>query len=92
MPGNFVHPSLLTRRPATGWRWSNGPGFILSGSLLIGDTPAAVRRIAVAIPRCVSDAADALDPDAAIARCLDFLISNQNAGPLVYSTAVACRK
>jgi uncharacterized protein YgbK (DUF1537 family) len=83
LPGNFgIKPQIGDRQRLAG---SNGPGFILSGSC----SSATRRQIAVYRQRHPSmrlDAADALDSGSAIARCLDFLVNHQNAGPMVYST------
>jgi uncharacterized protein YgbK (DUF1537 family) len=83
-------PANFGIRPATGDRQRfagiGGPGFILSGSC-----SSATRRQIAAYgcehPSMRLDAAGVLDPEAAVARCLDFLVSHQDAGPLVYSTA-----
>jgi uncharacterized protein YgbK (DUF1537 family) len=84
LPGNFgIRPPTGERLQFTG---SNGPGFILAGSC----SSATRRQIAAYSNGHRSmrlDAADALDPDVAIARCLDFLVSHKDAGPLIYSTA-----
>ncbi len=84
LPGNFgIRPPTGDRPPFAG---VDGPGFVLSGSC----SSATRRQIAAyssGHPSMRLDAADALDLDVAIARCLDFLVSHQDGGPLVYSTA-----
>ena len=84
LPGNFgIRPVTGNRQQLMG---SNGPGLILSGSC----SSATRRQIATYCsghPSMRLDAADALDPKAAVARGLDFLASHRDAGPLVYSTA-----
>ncbi|MEO5756685.1 MAG: 3-oxo-tetronate kinase [Mesorhizobium sp.] len=84
LPGNFgIHPGIGGRQRLAG---GNGPGLILSGSC----SSATRRQIATygsGHPSKRLDAVDALDPGAAVAGCLDFLISHKGAGPLVYSTA-----
>jgi len=84
LPSNFgIHPVSGDRQRFAG---NNRPGFILSGSC----SSATRRQIAAyrnGHPSMQLDAADVLDPDAAIASGLDFLVSHKDAGPLVYSTA-----
>jgi uncharacterized protein YgbK (DUF1537 family) len=84
LPSNFgIHPVSGDRQRFVG---NNRPGFILSGSC----SSATRRQIAAyrnGHPSMQLDAADVLDPDAAIASGLDFLVSHKDAGPLVYSTA-----
>lgn len=83
LPGNFgIRPRTGDRQQLMG---SNGPGFILSGSC----SSATRRQIAAYCnghPSMRLDADDALNPDAAVTNCLDFLITYKGAGPLVYST------
>ena len=84
LPGNFgIRPTSDGQRRFAG---GDGPGLILSGSC----SSATRRQIAAyrsGHPSMQLDAADALDPGAAVVICLDFLISHSGAGPLVYSTA-----
>jgi uncharacterized protein YgbK (DUF1537 family) len=84
LPGNFgIGPTSGGQRQFAG---GNGPGLVLSGSC----SSATRRQIAAykgAHPSMRLDAADALDPEIAIAHCLDFLASQRDAGPLIYSTA-----
>lgn len=83
LPGNFA------MTPARGapirFTGCDGPGFVLSGSC----SSATRRQIAgysIHHPSMRLDAADALEPDI-VARCLHFLVSHRDGGPLVYSTA-----
>ncbi|TPI28328.1 four-carbon acid sugar kinase family protein [Mesorhizobium sp. B3-2-1] len=83
LPCNFGIQPAMDRQPFTG---SDGPGLILSGSC----SSATRRQIAAydsGHPSKRLDAANALDPGAALASCLDFLVSHKDTGPLVYSTA-----
>jgi uncharacterized protein YgbK (DUF1537 family) len=84
LPANFgIAPTTGKPQRFSG---GDGPALILSGSC----SPATRRQIAVygsGHPSLRLNATDAVDPGAAIARGLDFLISHRRAGPLVYSTA-----
>lgn len=86
LPSNFgIRPKVGEHQRFAG---GNGPGLILSGSC------SSTTRTQIAVygshhPSLRLDAADALDPGAAITRGLDFLLAHKGAGPLVYSTAEA---
>ncbi|MEP6567650.1 MAG: 3-oxo-tetronate kinase [Mesorhizobium sp.] len=84
LPRNFgIQRAVGDRQAIEG---GNGPGIILSGSC----SSATRRQIAAygsGHPSMRLDAADALDPVAAVAGCLDFLVRHRDSGPLIYSTA-----
>jgi 3-dehydrotetronate 4-kinase len=84
LPGNFgIHPSKDGR---TSFATVGGPAMVLSGSC----SSATRRQIEIyrnAHPSLRLDAADVVDMDAAMQRCLDFIMANRDAAPLIYSTA-----
>jgi uncharacterized protein YgbK (DUF1537 family) len=84
LPANFgIRPSDDGRRSFAA---VGGPAVVLSGSC----SSATRRQIAVYLsghPSLRLDAGDVLEPDSAIERSLDFLATNRDASPLIYSTA-----
>jgi uncharacterized protein YgbK (DUF1537 family) len=84
LPGNFgISPRSGSEPRHAG---AEGPALILSGSCSSA-TRRQIEAYRAQHPAMRLEAADALDPDAAIARCLDFLVAHRDGGPLVYSTA-----
>jgi uncharacterized protein YgbK (DUF1537 family) len=84
LPGNFGIGNQTRSEPRHAG--ADGLGIILSGSCSSA-TRRQIEAYRARHPAMRIDAADALDPDAAVARCLEFLVAHRDSGPLVYSTA-----